>query len=111
MTVYLVPEILKVLPTAYLFSLAYDLLTTATFASVCVAVKVLPEVIFEVASGPRPWSVTSTPATESVHVEGGAAALHLGRSRAAAAGAALREEPPDVEDFAVPWVKEPSRTW
>ena len=65
MTLNLVPEILMVLPTVYLFSLAYDLLSTATFALVCEAVKVLPVVIFDVASGPRSWWVTSTPATSS----------------------------------------------
>lgn len=63
-TVYLPPEILKVEPTLYFFDLAYDLLITATLAFVCVAVNVLPEVIFIVASGPSSWSVTSTPATE-----------------------------------------------
>ncbi len=65
MTVNLVPEIEKVEPTLYFFDLAYDALTTATFALVCAVVNVLPVVIFEVDSGPSAWSVTSMPATET----------------------------------------------
>lgn len=59
-----VPEMVTVLPTARLFSLAYALSTTATAASVSVLLNVRPVVILDEVSGPSAGAATSVPNTE-----------------------------------------------
>ncbi len=120
MTVYLVPEIVRVPPTVFLFSLAYDALSTAAFVSVWDAVKVRPVVIFEVASGPRSWWVTSTPATEYEFTSKDAPPPCTcgwpepppwpppGPPCCEPEDPEEPADPEEVEDFAVPRVNEPS---